>query len=55
MAYLFKLSSRLIVEGHLPTIASDAYGIRFVEALKTIALYTKKTSDSRIKTMPLSS
>jgi hypothetical protein len=27
MAYLFKLSSRLIVERHLPTIASDAYGI----------------------------
>jgi hypothetical protein len=25
MAYLFKLSSRLIVERHLPTIASDAY------------------------------
>ena len=31
MAYLFKLSSRLIVERHLPTIASDAYGIGFVE------------------------
>ena len=27
----FKLSSRLIVERHLPTIASDAYGIGFVE------------------------
>ena len=27
MAYLFKLSSRLIVERHLPTMASDAYGI----------------------------
>jgi hypothetical protein len=29
MAYLFKLSSRLIVERHLPTIVSDAYGIGF--------------------------
>ena len=27
MAYLFKLTSRLIVERHLPTMASDAYGI----------------------------
>jgi hypothetical protein len=27
MPYLFKLSSRLIVERHLPTIASDAYGL----------------------------
>ena len=27
MAYLFKLSSRLIVERHLSTMASDAYGI----------------------------
>ena len=27
MAYLFKLSSRLIVERHLPTMASNAYGI----------------------------
>ena len=31
MAYFFKLSSRLIVERHLPTITSDAYGIVFVE------------------------
>ena len=36
MAYLFKLSSRLIVERHLPTIASDAYGIGFVEETCTI-------------------
>jgi hypothetical protein len=35
MAYLFKLSSRLIVERHLPTIASDAYGIGFVEETRT--------------------
>jgi hypothetical protein len=35
MAYLFKLSSRLIVERHLPTIASDAYGIGFVEETLT--------------------
>ena len=35
MAYLFKLSSRLIVERHLPTIASDAYGIGFVEETHT--------------------
>jgi hypothetical protein len=34
--YLFKLSSRLIVERHLPTIASDAYGIGFVEETCTI-------------------
>ena len=27
MAYLFKLSSRLIIERHLSTMASDAYGI----------------------------
>jgi hypothetical protein len=27
----FQLSSRLIVERHLPLIASDAYGIGFVE------------------------
>ena len=36
MAYLFKLSSRLIVERHLPTIASDAYGIGFVEETRII-------------------
>jgi hypothetical protein len=35
MAYLFKLSSRLVVERHLPTIASDAYGIGFVEETRT--------------------
>jgi hypothetical protein len=35
MAYLFKLSSRLIVEQHLPSIASDAYGIVFVEETHT--------------------
>jgi hypothetical protein len=35
MAYLFKLSSRLIVERHLPTIAPDAYGIGFVEETRT--------------------
>ena len=35
MAYLFKLSRRLIVERHLPTIASDAYGIGFVEEIRT--------------------
>jgi hypothetical protein len=35
MAYLFKLASRLIVERHLPTIASDAYGIGFVEETRT--------------------
>jgi hypothetical protein len=34
-AYLFKLSSHLIVERHLPTIASDAYGIGFVEETRT--------------------
>jgi hypothetical protein len=34
MAYLFKLSSRLIVERHLPTIASDAYGIRKITTTK---------------------
>jgi hypothetical protein len=31
MVYLFNLSSRLIVERHLLNIASDAYGIGFVE------------------------
>jgi hypothetical protein len=36
MAYLFKLSSRLIVERHLPTFAPDAYGIGFVEETRTI-------------------
>ena len=36
MAYLFKLSSRVIVERHLPTIASDAYGIGFVEETNTV-------------------
>jgi hypothetical protein len=35
MAYLFKLSSRLIVERHLPTIAPDACGIGFVEETRT--------------------
>ena len=35
MAYLFKLSSRLIVERHLPTIASDVYEIGFVEETHT--------------------
>ena len=35
MACLFKLSSRLIVERHLPTSASDAYGIGFVEETRT--------------------
>jgi hypothetical protein len=35
MDYLFKLSSRLIVERHLLTIASDAYGIGFVEETRT--------------------
>ena len=35
MAYLFKLSSRLIIERHLPTIASDAYGLGFVEETRT--------------------
>ena len=35
VAYLLKLSSRLIVERHLPTIASDAYGIGFVEETRT--------------------
>ena len=35
MANLFKLSSRLIVERHLPTIASDAYGIGFIEETRT--------------------
>jgi hypothetical protein len=33
--YLFKLSSRLIVERHLSTIASDAYGIGLVEETRT--------------------
>jgi hypothetical protein len=32
---LFKLSSGLIVERHLPTIASDAYEIGFVEETRT--------------------
>jgi hypothetical protein len=31
----FELSSRLIVERHLLTIASDAYGIGFVEEIRT--------------------
>ena len=35
MAYLFKLSSRLIVERLLPTIASDAYIMGFVEETRT--------------------
>ena len=35
MAYLFNLSSRLIVERHLLNIASDAYGIGFVEETRT--------------------
>jgi hypothetical protein len=39
MAYLFKISSRLIVERHLPTIASDAYGIGFVEETHTLDLH----------------
>ena len=34
MAYLFKLSS-LIVERHLPAIASHEYGIGFVEETRT--------------------
>ena len=40
MAYLFKLSSRLIAERHLPTIASDAYGIGFFEETRIPATNT---------------
>ena len=61
MAYLFKLSSRLIVERHLPTIASDAYGIGFVEETRTthdqycgcIATVSDKNCSTRIRSNSL--
>jgi hypothetical protein len=53
MAYLFKLSNRLIVERHLPTIASDAYGcmVGVLMSVVEITVRVKKRRPRIFKTI----